>query len=323
MQYANSLIGRQFKIIVKTNAFHVHDLVDPVRYAFIKAVGELSALIWYPEIQNMDEYLVSSESDYWVLFPINLPLFLQADIEIAVANVLDIAAQLDATKIISKIKYHLLVHAVDDIRRFGPIVGVATEGYESFNVIFRLCSILSNHLAPSRDIAYQLAEQETLKHLLFGGQWYKADKQSWEKPGSHLTQYVAQSKFLRGLFGLEDDPRPSRAGKSGSLLLFIPTNGLTIPYLGATQLAPLKADNPKARTRESRMWNQLRACHAIAADARWESPTLQWFQCRSVTTASGDECGIGAWVFFKFNGEMEPDSSSVSVRHSCLSPSCY
>jgi hypothetical protein len=32
--------------------------VSPDQYQFIKAVGVLSALLWVPEIRNMDEHLV-------------------------------------------------------------------------------------------------------------------------------------------------------------------------------------------------------------------------------------------------------------------------
>ncbi|PPQ75136.1 hypothetical protein CVT24_010098, partial [Panaeolus cyanescens] len=158
-QYANSLIGRQLKILAQVNTFHVYDLVSENQFLLTKAIGELSALLWYPEIRNMDQYL--------------------ADVSTAAANVLDIAALIDPSKIVAKIKYHLLTHLVQDIKRFGPLVGMASEVYEAFNGIFRYCSIFSNHLAPSRDIAVQLADQECIKHILCGGWWKNKATEDW------------------------------------------------------------------------------------------------------------------------------------------------
>lgn len=58
MQYANSLIGRQLKTIVQTNPFHVYDLTDEFHFMLTKAVAVLTALLWFTEIRNLDEYLV-------------------------------------------------------------------------------------------------------------------------------------------------------------------------------------------------------------------------------------------------------------------------
>jgi len=167
-QYVNSLIRRQLKTLVQVNAFHVYNLVSDHQFLLTKAIGELSALLWFPEIRNLNDYLVSTYIDMvWSV----LTCHGQADVMMAAENVLDIAALVDPSKIIGKIKYHLLAHLKDDIIRFGPLIGVASEVFESFNAIFRYCSIFSNHLAPSRDIAHQLSGQEALKHILLGGWW--------------------------------------------------------------------------------------------------------------------------------------------------------
>lgn len=125
---------------------------------------------------------------------------MKLDIEIAASNVLDIAALIDPSKLTSKIKYHLLAHIQEDVLRFGPLVGVATEVFECFNAIFRFCSILSNHLAPSCDIAYKLAAQETMKHFLSGGWWFSRNGE-WVQPGSAVRHFLASNEVLQALCG--------------------------------------------------------------------------------------------------------------------------
>ncbi|KAJ7889214.1 hypothetical protein B0H13DRAFT_1626836, partial [Mycena leptocephala] len=59
---------------------------------------------------------------------------------------------------------HALPHLPEDIRHFGPPVLFATKDFECWNTIFRLCSILSDHQAPSHDIAITLGDMELFKH---------------------------------------------------------------------------------------------------------------------------------------------------------------
>ncbi|KAJ7117794.1 hypothetical protein C8R44DRAFT_832375 [Mycena epipterygia] len=180
MQFANSLIGRQFKQVAQTCIFHMYDLTDGLQFSAWKAMGELLPLLWYPEIDDLDQYL--------------------ADVEIAVLNVLDIFAIIDPTKILAKNKLHIMAHTKADILRHGPLLGAITESFECYNTIFRWCSILSNHLVPSRDIAWQLAHQEGLKHQLTGG-WWPSPTGEWERAGSAVQDFLSERLILQTLLG--------------------------------------------------------------------------------------------------------------------------
>lgn len=197
MQYAGSLIGRQFKTIAQTNVFHVRGLVTDHQFMAWKAAGELAALLWVPEIRNINEYRVCSLSQILI----HLKPQLQRDIKVAVANVLDIFSLIDPSKMITKIKLHLLAHIDEDAVEFGPLVGVATEIFECFNAVFRYCSILSNHLAPSRDIALQLGDQEGLKHRLTGGRWFCRAEDEWRRAGPGVRHFMAAHPVLQRLLG--------------------------------------------------------------------------------------------------------------------------
>lgn len=56
--YKNSLIGRHFKILQQLAIFQLEDLCTDAEFDMWKALGELGALLWYHEIQDMESYLV-------------------------------------------------------------------------------------------------------------------------------------------------------------------------------------------------------------------------------------------------------------------------
>lgn len=63
MQFKNSLIGRQFKTLQQLAVFCLRPQPDSSTkekrlFELWKAVGILGALLWFPEIRNMEEYLV-------------------------------------------------------------------------------------------------------------------------------------------------------------------------------------------------------------------------------------------------------------------------
>ncbi|KAJ7143259.1 hypothetical protein C8R46DRAFT_1167848 [Mycena filopes] len=253
MQYAGSLIGRQLKTIAQTNVFHLHDIVSADKFSAWKAAGELAALLWFPEIRNLAEY--------------------RADLKVAVANVLDILSVIDPSKIIAKIKYHLLTHIDEDAVGFGPLVGVATEIYECFNAIFRYCSILSNHLAPSRDIAAQLGDQEALKHRLTGGWWSCGETADWKRAGSGVRHFLVAHPVLQKLLGWTD---------------------VTFLRPGAFKLTPLKRGHKERTQSALKITTASRALNFGDFDAE-----SLWKSCTSVVSESLDECLVGSWVFAK------------------------
>ncbi|KAH8913947.1 hypothetical protein BT69DRAFT_1233704, partial [Atractiella rhizophila] len=80
------------------------------------------------------------------------------DLQAAIAFFLDSTATL-TTQWFNKRKFHLLVHLVDNVHRFGVPINYATEKFESYNGVLR--SIFSNHQAPGVDIAASFAGYES------------------------------------------------------------------------------------------------------------------------------------------------------------------
>ncbi|THU98452.1 hypothetical protein K435DRAFT_660947, partial [Dendrothele bispora CBS 962.96] len=177
MKYKNSLICKHFKSLQQLAVFHLHGLCSNQLFNLWKATGELGACLWMPEIQNLDIYL--------------------ADLQILIDNLLDAWADVDPCRIITKIKLHVLTHLPEDIRRFGPVVIFATEVFECFNAVFRLCSILSNHLAPSHDIALALGRMERFKHIISGGYWRDVETNRYICAGVAIREFFKKNQHVQ------------------------------------------------------------------------------------------------------------------------------
>ena len=87
------------------------------------------------------------------------------------------------------------------------MVGLASEIFECFNAVFRACSVLSNHQAPSRDISNQLGKQEGFKHRASGG-WWKSEDGEWVQAGPGVTQFVLNHKTFLGNLGWSSQDVP-------------------------------------------------------------------------------------------------------------------
>ncbi|KAJ3846578.1 hypothetical protein EV368DRAFT_88794 [Lentinula lateritia] len=248
MQYRNGLIGKHFKTLMQTAVFHVQDIVSQSQFTLIKALGELGALLWIAEIDDLEQYL--------------------EDLEVLIANVLDAWALVDPTKILKKINLHLLKHLPAHIRRFGPSVRFSTEVFECFNAVFRMCSVLSNHQAPSRDIALKNGELGRVKHIISGGFWVQ-------------------------------NGRVSRAGESVlALLKSTPIIQRHLGWVPPHQLKPASVRCPgrdKRTTLSGRNTKAFSSCHCPSVI----SPMSSWTVATHVISQSEDACPVRSWVIVR------------------------
>ena len=67
VQYAGSLVGRDFRIIAQIAVFVLYDLLPPKILKAWAALATLMPLVWMPKINNKSDYLVS----LYYLFIIN------------------------------------------------------------------------------------------------------------------------------------------------------------------------------------------------------------------------------------------------------------
>lgn len=110
-------------------------------------------------------------------------------------------AVIDPLRILDKVKLHLLEHLPDDIPRFGPHIRYATEIFECFNAIFRMCSVLSNHLAPSRDIAQSLSGMGRMRHYLLGGFWWDPSAREWRQASANIQKVIRNHTVVQRHIG--------------------------------------------------------------------------------------------------------------------------
>ncbi|KAI0074824.1 hypothetical protein K474DRAFT_1600932 [Panus rudis PR-1116 ss-1] len=289
VKYKNALVGKHYKTLQQVGIFHVsallsrkertHGLGENGAEKLIKlwrVTGELGALLWYHSIDNLEEYLI--------------------DLGVLIDNVLDVWAAIDPRRIIVKAKLHTLTHAASDIRNHGPAPLFSTEIFECWNAIFRLCSNLSNHHAPSRDIAESLASLERFKHLASGGFW-KTTTGEYVSASENIARFLCTRKELQRRLGW--------AEKSN----LVP-DSFTMDWSAHLRQAglPLNLDEPVT----------------IACDDSGALPTSMnhmWQQAQHVVSESGDICREKSWVFFQRLRKVSPIIPRILVpvppRHSC------
>ncbi|KAG8726373.1 hypothetical protein FRC12_023457 [Ceratobasidium sp. 428] len=165
-------------------------------------------------------------------------------------------------------KLHLLTHLVDDIRNHGPAIRYSTEVFECYNSVFRMCSVLSNHQAPSRDICEKMKDMERFRHITTGGYWI--DSNGTPTCASVQVRHFFQSNLILQSHLGWVKPTPTSTGH----IKTVPRNvrkALSWVQSSAAQLDPIEL-----------------------ADLEQD-----WFEGEHVTASSGDRCKLKSWIVVK------------------------
>lgn len=166
VQYAGSLVGRDFRVILQVAPVVLQGLIPQAHYDGWVALCKLTPLMFQPAIEHMPTYFVRTRPSFSFFF--HRLIARKNNLDIAVFDFLT-ATALWNTQWFNKPKFHLFVHLAEHIRRFGPLILYATESFESFNLVIRLRSIHSSKHAPSLDIATAFSHLHAIRHLVSGG----------------------------------------------------------------------------------------------------------------------------------------------------------
>ncbi|KAG1740436.1 uncharacterized protein EDB91DRAFT_1282289 [Suillus paluster] len=166
VHYAGSLVGCDFRLISQVAVFVLYDMLETKILDAWAALCVLVPLPWMPKIENLDDYM--------------------AELNVAIKRFMDCTACW-TPQWFNKPKFHLILHIVDHIRRFGPVITFAMEVHKSYNSIVCGWSINSNQMALSLDIARRAAGLLRLWHLLSGGYF---EVESDKSDGTTQTKWI-------------------------------------------------------------------------------------------------------------------------------------
>ncbi|KAL1698388.1 hypothetical protein EV121DRAFT_218261 [Schizophyllum commune] len=255
--YGRSLTGRDFRVLAQVAPFVLQGLIEDDRLRAWVSLSAVVTLVWRPEISDINGYI--------------------AKLRAAIDNFLDDVCAL-TPQWFNKPKFHILLHLPDHVRRFGPAMLFATEGFESYNAIIRSASVHSNRHAPSRDIALQMARASRVRHLLSGGYFFVKPERA-EK--DHALSDASWNRLQPGA-GKSDALEMKVIGKPVKSLLDIQTFGVHAP----------PALTPFAQTAHARCGLVPPSVDGTAVPTA-QSPARS---PKSVILQDGSRCSVLDWV---------------------------
>ncbi|KAH9978409.1 hypothetical protein BJV74DRAFT_879458 [Russula compacta] len=275
-QYKGGLIGKHFKTISQVMAFAVYDIVPKEVLEAWLIIRQLTVLLWHTEIKDIESYM--------------------KELDLCINDFLNITCKCSPSILITKPKFHFLVHLSFYICCFGPALLFSTECYEAYNAVFCAASVFSNWLAPSRDIAWSFAGIDRVKHIVTGG---------CQKVLTHILEHPEHASMV----GLPTK-QPYSPGEFGFCIQVEHVLNYWL-QLGVT------LEHPRATCINNLLWDSLRACKVISKPVAFNS-----FECRcAVIASSGEvlECGGNAIIRVE-GGDFSPLSFGIIREITCYHP---
>ncbi|KAF8139364.1 hypothetical protein K438DRAFT_2117929, partial [Mycena galopus ATCC 62051] len=264
VNYAGSLTGRDFRVIVQAAPFVLQGLLPANHLALWTSLSAVVTLVWQPHIDDIEKYIV--------------------DLDAAIKHFLDCTCKI-TFQWFNKPKFHVILHLPEHIRRFGPAMLFATEGFESFNAIIRSCSVHSNRHAPSLDIASRMAKGNRVRHLLSRGFFPSNNK---FKSPDHRS---SRSPWMDISYTDFQQCNWSQAGTAP--LHLIELNSFVSRLLGGWE-PPISTELPAGECIGpglAKLWSSTK-CASVGI----QLPISTTFTPKSVKLINGDICGAGDWV---------------------------
>jgi hypothetical protein len=177
------MIGRDFKMILQAAPFIFFQFMDSEEKHLWSALCRMSPYIFQTHIDNMEEFA--------------------AELEKVIKNFLFHLINSSA-RWVNKPKFHMLIHLLQSIMRFGPSSLFATEKFESFNSILRNASVHSNRQQPGRDIANSFSNYECVRAIGSGAYLYDHTKKKHFKASNQVTE-IFQNKTVEKAMDYNSD----------------------------------------------------------------------------------------------------------------------
>lgn len=178
VQYARSLVGKEFRVVLQAAPFVLFQYISSEHRVLWTLLAHLASYIFQHEISNKSEYL--------------------AELKLLVDRFLAQIVKMSA-RWTNKPKLHMLTHLAHSIERFGPAILFATEIFESFNGVLRAASVHTNRHSPGRDIATSFLDDALLRVLMTGSTFEDSKLNIRTCAGSKVLQVFDSPAIQKGL----------------------------------------------------------------------------------------------------------------------------